>query len=286
MTKYFFVSMNFPQFWAQGSSRDFPVWRWSYQSMEEAQSLADEAAQQLTARFRAGKLPPKHGGYYPNRPFREQVLREIKNGPGDTTAVITRNSYGCLVLNTARVMFVDIDLPEPKQPRGFFEGLFRKPDITPPVNHQNEALARVENWTRNNSEWGWRIYRTHSGLRLLATQGLVDANSDAANNVFEALGADPLYRKLCNTQKCFRARLTPKPWRCGLHTKPERWPWLDTKREMRFQKWEERYLSRAANWATCQFLRQIGNPAIHPEVQIVLKLHDPSTRAESQLQLA
>jgi len=27
-------------------------------------------------------------------------------------AAITRNSYGCLVLNTARVMFVDVDLPE------------------------------------------------------------------------------------------------------------------------------------------------------------------------------
>jgi hypothetical protein len=76
-------------------------------------------------------------------------------------------------------------------------------------------MTKIENWSRNHPEWGWRIYRTRAGLRLLATQGLVEADSDVADGVFEALGADPLYRKLCKTQKCFRARLTPKPWRCG-----------------------------------------------------------------------
>ena len=105
------------------------------------------------------------------------------------------------------------------------------------------------------------------GLRLLATQGLVEADSDLAEGVFEALGADPLYRKLCKTQKCFRARLTPKPWRCGIHRKPQRWPWLDAKQETRFQKWEAQYLSYSANWATCEFIRQIGNATVHPEVQ-------------------
>lgn len=278
--------MNFPQFWARGGSGDFLVWRWSFRSLAEAQSLAEDAAHQLAARIHAKDFPPRHATYYPNRPFREQVLREFTSGSGEATAVITRNSYGCLVLNTARVMFVDIDLPECEQPGGFFERLFGQPGITSNTDLQNDALARIENWTRNHSEWGWRIYRTRSGLRLLATQDLVDPNSDAAKRVFEELGADPLYQKLCFTQKCFRARLTPKPWRCGIHSKPERWPWLDAKREMRFQKWEAQYLSRAANWATCEFVRQIGNSTVHPEVQNVLKVHDPATRAESKLPLA
>jgi hypothetical protein len=121
---------------------------------------------------------------------------------------------------------------------------------------------------------------------LLATHGLVEAGSDVADGVFEALGADPLYRKLCKTQKCFRARLTPKPWRCGIRSKPERWPWLDAKREKLFQKWEAQYQSFAANWATCELIRQIGNSPVHPEVQSILKLHDGPTRAESKLQLA
>jgi hypothetical protein len=278
--------MNFPQFWARGSSGDFSVWRWSVQSAAEAQSLADQAARQLAERFRIGDYPRRHGGYYPNRPFREQILEAVKNESSDVCAVITRNSYGCRVLNTARIMFVDIDLPESRPPVGLIRRLFGKPEIAAPANRDKEAMERIENWTRSNSEWGWRIYRTRSGLRLLATHALVDADSDTAKGVFESLGADPLYRKLCETQKCFRARLTPKPWRCGLRRKPERWPWLDAGQETRFQRWEAQYQSCSTSWATCEFIRQIGNPMIHAEVQPILKLHDSKTRAESKLQLA
>lgn len=277
--------MNFPQFWARGRSGDFTVWRWSSHNLAEAQSLADQAAQQLADRFQHGDMPAKQGGYYPNRPFREQILQEIKDASGNTAAVITRNSYGCQVLNTARMMFVDIDLPEPK-PVGFFQKLFGKANSTPPNKTYDGALANIENWTRHRSDWGWRIYRTRAGLRLLATHNLVEADSTVAHEVFEALDADPLYQKLCINQKCYRARLTPKPWRCGVHSKPERWPWLDEKREKRFQKWETTYQSFAFNWATCQFIRQIGNPSVHPEVQPIVRLHDQVTKAESQLKLA
>jgi hypothetical protein len=146
--------MNFPQFWAQGKSGDFFCWRWSSQSIAEAQSIANQAAQQLADRFRAGNYPPKQGGYYPNRPFREEVMQEIKNDTGETAAVVTRNSYGCLVLNTARVMFVDIDLPEPKPSGGLFSRLFGKPKPAVPVISQDEAILKVENWTRKKSRMG------------------------------------------------------------------------------------------------------------------------------------
>jgi hypothetical protein len=283
--------MNFPQFWARGHSGDFFCWRWSTQSLAEAQSLANQAAQQLANRFRAGNFPPKGGGYYPDRPFREQIMQEIKNGSGETAAVVTRNSYGCLVLNTARVMFVDIDLPEPPRPRGigFLIRILGWPKPKPPPDMsgpRNAALAKIETWTRNHFEWGWRIYRTRAGLRLLATQSLVEADSIQAAEIFEALGADPLYRKLCKTQKCFRARLTPKPWRCGVESKPQRWPWLDAKEEKRFQKWEAQYQRESANWATCELQSQIGNASVHPEVQPIIKLHDDATRVGSKLQLA
>ena len=212
------------------------------------------------------------------------MLQEIKNDAGETAAVITRNSYGCLVLNTARVMFVDVDLPEPKSP-GLFNRLFGKPSAAP-VMTESSALAKVENWTRNNPDWGWRIYRTRAGLRLLATHALFDPEAAASDDVFDALGADPLYRKLCKTQKCYRARLTPKPWRCGVRSKPERWPWLDASAERRFEKWQAQYQSFAFNWATCELISHIGNTVIHPDVQTMVKLHDEATRVGSKLQLA
>jgi hypothetical protein len=276
--------MNFPPFWARGVNGSFFCWRWSSNSVAEAQSLADRAAQQLAERFRHGDFPPKHGGYYPNRPFREPVIQEIKSDAGETAAVITRNSYGCLVLNTARVMFVDVDLPEPK-PAGLFQKLFGKPSAAPVVT-QDGAIAKVENWTRNNPDWGWRIYRTRAGLRLLATHALFDPESAASDGVFDALGADPLYRQLCKAQKCYRARLTPKPWRCGVRTKPERWPFPDARAEKHFQKWEAQYQSCSFNWATCRLVKKIGNDVVHPGVRPILKLHDDTTKVESKLQLA
>jgi hypothetical protein len=206
-------------------------------------------------------------------------LSEIKNASGGRAAVVTRNSYGCLVLNTARVMFVDVDLPEPK-PAGLFKRLFG--GAAAPVVTQDEVVAKVENWTRNNPGAGWRIYRTRAGLRLLATHDVFDPQSAASDGVFDALGAD----QLCKTQKCYRARLTPKPWRCGLRRKPERWPWPDARAEKSFQRWEAQYQSCSFNWATCELVQTAGSHEIHPEVQLILGLHDQKTRAESKLALA
>lgn len=279
--------MNFPPFWARGESGDFFSWRWSFKSVEEAQTLADEAARQLAERVQRGDFPARHNGYYPGRPFREQILKEIKNSAGETIAVITRNSYGCVVLNTSRVMFVDIDLPEPKRSSGgFLKKLFGKPEPPPPQNPQNSALIKVENWTRNNDGWAWRIYRTRAGLRLLATHALFDPEAVASNGVFNSLGADPLYTQLCKTQKCFRARLSPKPWRCGVFDKPDRWPFLTQKAEARFQKWEKQYEAESVNWATTALIRNIGIGNIHPDVQTIISIHDESTRAESKMELA
>lgn len=276
--------MNFPPYWAKGASGDFSCWRWSSQNLMEAQALAAQAAQQLAERFKHGDIP-RHRGYYPDRPFREPVLREIKNGAGETAAVVTRNSYGCLVLNTARVMFVDVDLPEPKRP-GLFKRLFGKSETGPPDNPQNEAIAKAEMWARNHSGWGWRIYRTRAGLRLLATHALFDPESAASDGVFDALGADPLYRRLCKTQKCFRARLTPKFWRCRGGRPPTRWPFESAKAENRFNKWQTKYDQLAASFATCELLRKIGGSDMHPGVQLILNVHDETTRAESKLELA
>jgi len=69
--------MNFPQFWARGRNADFLAWRWSLKSPAEAQALADQAAQQLADRFRAGLPPPKHGGYYRDS---RQIAREERAG--------------------------------------------------------------------------------------------------------------------------------------------------------------------------------------------------------------
>ncbi len=280
--------MNFPPFWAKGSHQNFSCWRWSQRSLSEAEALAKEAALKLAERFASG------GGRlnryaYGDRPLREPVLRELKSNSGDVVAVITRNACGCLVLNAARVMFVDVDLA---QPRGsgsagvWLARLLGRPQPATPNNVQDEALAKADAWIRAHPDWGWRIYRTRAGLRLLATHGLFDPAAVSAEPVFDELGADPLYRQLCKTQNCFRARLTPKPWRCGVRHPPSRWPWPDAKAETRFNQWEVRYLKACGERATCELLATMGNAQLGPDIQLIISIHDEATRAESKLALA
>jgi hypothetical protein len=282
--------MNFPKYWARGEHKNFIAWRWSDASLAEAAALAADAARGIAEQFAAGTLPPPGTHYgYPDRPMREPVLREFRDLSGGLTAAVTRNAYGCQVLNTARAMFVDVDLPEPKRAGGGFFNLFfgKKPEPAPAGNPaETPVLAQADGWARRNPGWNWRVYRTRAGLRLLATHDLFDPEAAETQAVFEALGADPLYRRLCGVQKCFRARLTPKPWRCGLRNPYDRWPWPDAKAEKRFNAWEAEYREASEEYATCELIATLGCGMVHQDIRPILDFHDQATRVNSKLKLA
>jgi hypothetical protein len=260
--------MHFPPFWARGSHGSSVCWRWSDHSQEEAAGLAAVAARRQAERAAAVGWPTDRYGYG-DRPLREPVLLEVKNDAGELAGVLTRNSYGCVVLNTARVMFVDVDLAEPGAAAA-----------------QSLALDRAEAWIRSHPGWGWRAYRTRAGLRFLATHALFEPERVLSEPVFDHLGADPLYRQLCKSQACFRARLTPKPWRCGADLPPVRWPFADAAAEAEFARWEIDYRARSSGFATCAFLASLGSDAVHPEVALLMAVHDQATRLDASPKLA
>ncbi len=120
----------------------------------------------------------------------------------------------------------------------------------------------------------------------MATHEAFTSDHAMCRTAFEVFEADPLYRKLCATQKCFRARLTPKPWRCDLDKPRGRWPWGDAKTEARFRKWETEYAKVAVRYATCKLVGQFGNPQFDPALRELIEQHDRATQAESNLRLA
>jgi hypothetical protein len=204
------------------------------------------------------------------RPIREPIVERIEHR-GVLEAVITRNAYGAYVLNTASVMFVDIDDPPPPRAPGFFARLVgQKPASR--ANAYEQIRARFE----AQPELGARLYRTHSGHRALVTSATFEPTAAATLELLHALGSDPLYTRLCTVQGCFRARLTAKPWRLGMGgPQTHYFPWDDDPgRKARFDAWDRNYETRRHPRAVCRLLGTVGETRTHPAAQRIVDLHD------------
>ena len=114
----------------------------------------------------------------------------------------------------------------------------------------------------------------------------MDPKSDLVLGTMQALAADPLYVKLCLAQESFRARLTPKPWRCGVAASEVRWPWPSSEVEARFRQWEGGYMTAAQGFGTCRFVGGYGNSTVHPGIVAVVEVHDRRTKAAMGGELA
>jgi hypothetical protein len=278
--------MNIPRFWARaetsvtigGQDYHFIAWKGSDINKEDAERLASLALSERIARKERGEKL----GQYPKDgvPLREEVIQEIRDSSNTRIAVITRNAAGCLVLNTANVMFIDIDFDYAPYLRGsltgcltaLFTGLFRSSRQARTT--EERALDHIRAWQINHSNWTMRIYRTKRGFRLLVTHDVFNPTAEAVQQVMRDLGADNRYRLLCEAQSCFRARLTPKPWRIRLKRPSVRYPWETPEQELVQREWEETYHQTIGNYAVCTFVETLGTPAAHPEAKQIVDIHD------------
>jgi hypothetical protein len=278
--------VNIPRFWARatteirdprGRELELTAWGWSTTSTSDADRKARERLDVVLARVRAGQ-ELAHGYGYGLRALREEIVQELRGPDGATAAVVTRNGYGALVLNTARTMFVDVDLPP--RPGGLRRLFGAKAD------GEAQTLGRLRQTLAAHSAGSFRIYRTAGGFRVLATDPLFTPGSPEAEGLMTAAGSDPAFLKLCRAQQSFRARLTPKPWRCAHRAPESQHPREDAGAQQAFAAWLTEYEAACRGKATCRFLEAIGHDRVHREVTPLLELHDRTTRAVESLPLA
>ncbi|MDR2638086.1 MAG: hypothetical protein LBB55_07090 [Zoogloeaceae bacterium] len=155
---------------------------------------------------------------------------------------------------------------------------------------QRVALRKVRRFVQANPDWNLRVYRTPLGLRVLATHRPFLPSDPQVAHCFSALGADPMYRKMCLLQQCFRARVSAKPWRIGVKTRmkprPGLWP-VRPERLAERAAWIEKYETVAKRFAACHFIEQYGSGQEHADVEPVRVWHDELCRAlEARLPLA
>ena len=206
----------------------------------------------------------------------EEVVDELT--PRD---IVTRNRYGAEVLNSEDTCFIDVDRVRKANPLARLFCLFEKPERA-----ETTLLAKIRALAESSAWRGLaaRVYRTAAGFRVLVAQvdGLAPGNR-RFRALARALDADPCYVDLCAKQGCWRARLTPKPERIGLHRPP---------REMRFPRppeaepvfaaWVSDYIAASADYAVCRLLETVGQFQDTPAI----RLHDERTCCEDSSPLA
>ncbi|MCE9589200.1 MAG: hypothetical protein K8S99_01605 [Planctomycetes bacterium] len=284
--------MKIPPYWSKarypdnaGGSRDgFVAHGWSYTSLEDAVNQASLRARRVFEMLARREEPERYG--YLDRPLREEIIREISDGK-TLAALITRNRYGALVLNSANVLFADVDHPPVKAHRlvkwlllGPWRREARRQELIA------ETTQKIEEWARDNPTRGFRLYRTLRGLRLLFTDKLYEPTSEETMTTLRALGSDPMYIKLTRQQECFRARLTAKPWRCGCPMPPNSYPWETPADQAAFHEWEREYTRVESQFRACEFIKAFGKAADIAAVKIVTATHDQLSKLNSAAPLA
>ncbi len=272
----------------RGREHSTVAWGWSSDSVEEASLRAKSAAERII-RWVVGPnnndpTPSAQYQYFGGRPPREEILQEFHDTSGETFATITRNIYGSTVLNCRDFMFIDIDCREPPALLRWVRAIF---GIRGPTRHSEAgALQNIRYWSSVNLHTALIVYRTAAGLRVAIVDRAIQANDPDVHGILKELDSDPRYRLLCDAQQCFRARLSPKPWRIGVEMLRERYPFEDAAAEATYRDWQRRYDATAARYATCQFVERLGPQTIDSTLAPLIELHDAMTRIADPLPLA
>ncbi|MDJ0698669.1 MAG: hypothetical protein QNJ07_02330 [Woeseiaceae bacterium] len=324
--------MIVPEYWAEakervvvdGRRRTLQRFGWSDVSEADALANAEERVAEAAARARAGEKVRGREHKVPYNgaeglPIREEIVARH----GD--AVITRNSYGALCLNTPDTVFADVDVEPPRglllswmyfllfvvagiyysleigtwavmipavllglmfsqtlgQLTARFFGKFRTDPFT-------KARARIERFAADNPDWLLRVYRTPKGYRALVMHRTFDAGEEQPFVFLKKIGSDPLYVRMCRNQKCFRARISPKPWRIGMeHIRPRPGVWpINPERMPGRRDWVRRYDEKSHGFASCRFEGTLGNGRADRKCESVRAVHDEHCKADQDLALA
>jgi hypothetical protein len=237
-------------------------------SVDDARLRAKEKAEKVKRKIKG----EKHLFDEYEAEIREEILRII-----DGHSAITRNRYGAQILNTENLMILDIDKPKPS---GGLVGLFKKKDSRPSKEQIFDAVRQLAT-TPKYKVYGFRIYETYQGARIIVSGRDFDPHAVETKRIMDEFNCDPLYITLCIKQKCYRARLTPKPYRMNMRRYKVQFPRKEEDTE--FKQWLAEYERESRNFNTCRFIEQVG---ARYSMNDVVQLHDEITGANFRQPLA
>jgi hypothetical protein len=200
----------------------------------------------------------------------EEIIEKI-----DDVSVVTRNRYGALVLNTKELMFIDVD----HYSKTVFDFIFRR------KYSLKELMLRNIEKTANKkiyADFGFRVYETANGFRILITNKAFAPRSQESKRIMSDFNSDYLYRWLCVKQNCYRARLTPKPYRVKQKKIKVIYPNRNELQQQELLNWVNEYEQKNKSFSTCRLVKEYGRTRMNK----VIEYHDKITGVKLAATLA
>jgi hypothetical protein len=282
---------------------------WSDESDSSAQKHARERVAEAMSLVESGEKIRRRDPKVPYNgaegvPIREEIVSRHRD------SVITRNSYGALCINTPDVLFADIDFQYKPSSKFYWISFFIFLAITSIAlymkswivfvvllflgfaivswvaglifkmlhliqgSEEDIAMGRIKKFSEEHPDWHLRIYETPKGYRVLVMHETFNANDREAIEFLQALHSDPIYIQMCKNQNCFRARVSPKPWRIDverLKPRPGVWPIAPERMSDRID-WVKNYEQVSINYASCRFLEKLGADVVDSKAEFIRTL--------------
>ena len=301
------------------------AWGGSNSDLSDAESEASKSIQAMQQTLNKNGYLKDAYEYEHDRPLKESVIERFGDIE-TPYAAITRNRYGALVLNSVRVFVADVDRAKtvyvPEESRS--EHKPRTSSLSSPVAKNQGILSRLFGWVkkgvddsraRNREKLieqaeaerleqealafarfdafhskfpsvSFRVYETAAGYRIVVTNQTIETDSAESSLWLDELGSDKLYTRLCKKQQCYRARLTPKPWRLPDCTTEVFYPSEQYVNENGLEAWLKRYDEQSREFAVCRLVKSYGDELVIDEVAKVLSVHDKHVLGYSTQPLA
>lgn len=201
--------------------------------------------------------------------IKEHVAESI-----DQHNVITVCRYGAKVLNTNQYTILDFD--------HYPVDIFDRFKAVRKLDKKQRIIVKFEERLQKYPELGqdFRIYETTNGIRIIGKHYFAPTEPGHAK-LLRKFGVDLLYVQLSQKQKCYRARLTPKPYRIKFRTIKIGSP-LDCETE-NYQLWEQEYRLKSSHFSVVKLLKTLGQDFA---ADSVITLHDALCNAQGQQPLA
>lgn len=264
--------MKYFKYWAKDrftikvadQKEEISVLAGSNTSVEDAHREAENRAKEIELRIAAGESKESY-----QAAIKEHVCEIL-----DDKNIVTVCRYGAKVLNTSMYTILDLD----DYPVSFFD-YFRSIRKLP---KKERIVAKFEQNIEKNPDLGtdFRIYETQKGIRVIG-KTYIDPSSQGYSKLMRGLGVDWLYIALSKKQRCYRARLTPKPYRMKHQTIKIKSP-LDCAKPD-YEKWEKSYARESKSFSVVKLVKAIGSDF---SLEQAIQKHDNACNLHGNRKLA